>query len=217
MRTFEPDRVALVDEIAGSRLIRGPFPLLVDGTFAYSGIADKIDVDLSNTTMTIVSLIDSTGEHPMLQAELASVGLPDLWGPDYWPPYLQPDYDAGSLHDCTILENGSPRKGAFMWWPIEGIGHGQDSTVFLTSPGWNLSGLIDRIISLMQDPSRTVYVHCSLGADRTGAVVTCYLMKTRGMPFPDAWRLAASQTPAGFPNYNYEILSSAYASLISVT
>jgi len=185
--------------------------MLGDGTFAYSGIADRIDSKLAGTTMTIVSLIDSTGEHPMLKAELSSLGLPDLWGPSYWPPYLQPDYDAEELHPCVIRTSSSSRTANFMWWPIEGVGQGQDPHVFLTSPGWDLCGLVDRITELLHDPARAIYVHCSLGADRTGAVVACYMIRAHGMNVNEAISFTSSQTPAGAPNRDYLTLIQAYA------
>jgi protein-tyrosine phosphatase len=87
--------------------------------------------------------------------------------------------------------------------------------VFLTWPRWNLYGLVNQVVGLLSsDVPRTVYVHCSLGADRTGAVVACYMMKARGMTLSEALSFTSSQTPAGSPNRDYIALITAYAAAI---
>ncbi|OPZ38855.1 MAG: Dual specificity phosphatase, catalytic domain [Synergistetes bacterium ADurb.BinA166] len=212
MGVFDPARVALVDAVDGNYLIRGPVPIRSDGSFAYSEISSAAGVDVSAGPLVVVSLIDCTGEHRMLADELAAFGLPDQWGISYWPPYLQPGYDSKKLWGSCLSEHGVHRPASLIWWPIEGLADGQDPEDFLGWPGWNFSGLVDCMAGLLGSRSNvSLYVHCSLGADRTGAAVSGYLMKSKGLTADEALSEASIQTPAGSPSPDYVRLVRAYA------
>lgn len=205
MRTFDPTRVATVDSVNGSVLVRGPFPITSDGSFAYSGILQRIGASSSFSSIVCISLIDCTGEHDMLKAEAEAFGLPDLWTPPYWPPFTQPDYDSRKVHGDTVLaENGERYPGGLIWWPIEGLAAGQDPAQMMGWPGYNFSGLVNYVRELVSAPgSRIIYFHCSLGADRTGAVEGGYAMRYMGMDFSKALDFTSRSTPAGSPNEDY--------------
>jgi protein-tyrosine phosphatase len=51
----------------------------------------------------------------------------------------------------------------------------------------------DRLYELMQDPKNHIYVHCSLGVNRSPSVVLLYYIKYRGMSLFDAYKTIASQ------------------------
>jgi hypothetical protein len=214
MGVFDPSRVARVDTVRQNRLIRGPIPIREDGSFAYSSIAEASGVDLTSSPLLVVSLIDCTGEHKMLADEQAAFGLSDQWSISYWPPYLQPGYDSKRIFGSVVTEHGVHHPAGLIWWPIEGVADGQDPDDFLTWPGWNFSGLVSFLSSLIRSPQpKNVYVHCSLGADRTGAAVSGYLMESMALTADEALSEAAVQTPAGMPNADYVRLVRAYGAL----
>ena len=211
MGVFDPARVVLVDTVGQSLLIRGPVPILPDGSFAYSEIGSKLGVDLSEYAFLDVSLIDCTGEHPMLLRELQAFDLPDQWGVSYWPPYLQPGYDSRKLWGTHLNAGGGRHAASLIWWPIEGLADGQDPSDFVGWPGYIFSGLVSYVQELLEaGPKIALYAHCSLGADRTGALVAGYFVKEKGMSAEIALH-AASQTPAGAPSPDYQRLVHAYA------
>jgi len=212
MGNFDSSRVALVDTVGPSALIRGPMPLL-DGQFAYQGIAKASGLDLPGYPLLVVSLIDCTGERQMLTGELSAFGQPNRWPPSYWPPFLQPGYDPRRHWGTSVTdETGAPRPGSLAWWPIEGLAQGQDPAMLLRWPGYNMSGLVDWLILTLEGcPKTAVYVHCSLGADRTGAAIAGYLVKRRGMTADAALAEVSRQTSAGSPNADYVRLVRAYA------
>ncbi len=207
MRTFDPARVAVVDSHNGSVLARGPFPVTSSGDFAYSGILQKVGTGPTPhfSSIVVISLIDCTGEADMLRAELSTFGLPLLWEPSYWPPYERPDYDPRAAHGSGLrAEDGVSYPGSLSWWPIEGLSADQDPGPFLGSPGYDLDGLVNHVRDLLTDPdSRVVYFHCSLGADRTGALAACYAIRHMGMDLTKALDFVSRATPAGPPNADY--------------
>jgi protein-tyrosine phosphatase len=205
MRTFDSARVATVDSRNGSVLVRGPFPITSDGAFAYSGILQKIGTSPSFSSVVCISLIDCTGEHDMLRAEEEAFGLPDLWPPSYWPPFTQPGYASKVVHgDSVLAEDGQRYPGGLVWWPIEGLAHDQDPSQLMGWPGYNFSALVDFVHDLVSAPaSRIIYFHCSLGADRTGALAGGYAMRYMGMDFSRALDFVSRATPAGSPNEDY--------------
>jgi hypothetical protein len=205
MRTFDPTRVAVVDSFKGSVLVRGPFPITSDGSFAYSGILQRSGVGRTFSSVVSISLIDCTGEHDMLRAEEEAFGLSDLWPQSYWPPFTQSGYDSRAVHGSSVLaEDGSRYPGGMIWWPIEGLARNQDPSQMMGWPGYNLVGLIDYLHELLSAPeSRLIYFHCSLGADRTGGLAACYAMRYMGMDFSHALSFASRATPAGSPNEDY--------------
>lgn len=211
MLEFSPELVKVVDRVGPNTLIRGPMPLRADESFAYEDIAQATGLDLTQKTFVDISLIDCTGEHMFLAAEMAAFGLtaPE---PSYWPPFLQPDYHPSKGTPST-LPGGHPAK--FFWWPIEGIGAGADPTPMLYSPGYNFAGLVGRLTQLMYDPSpKNVYIHCMLGADRTGALHGGYLLKKQE-PLSRVLQLIDC-TPAHLPNVDYIRLIEAYAASLPI-
>lgn len=210
MLQFSPELVKVVGKLGPNRLIRGPMPLKADESFAFDEIGQASGLDLTQRTFVDVSLIDCTGEHAFLAAEMAAFGL-SAPAPSYWPPFLQPDYKPGRGTAATL--GGRPAE--FFWWPIEGIGKDADLTPMLGLPGYNFVGLVERLYQLMHDPNpKAVYIHCMLGADRTGALHAGYLLRM-GEPLARVMRLV-NCTPAGLPSPDYIRLIEAYASFLAL-
>jgi Dual specificity phosphatase, catalytic domain len=217
--SFIFSRCAAIDGRKGNVLIRGNMPLTgTDKHFAFKEImvASKV-TDLATRKFIDVCVIDNVGERSSFEAEVRSFGIdPNDFPPTYWPPYLQADYDPKTFLGTELKTAEGPIVNASMvWWPFEGLADGQDPEVFLSSPGWNFSGLIDYIWELMNTMTDTaIYVHCMLGADRTGAFHIGYLMKTQGLSLKDAMAKANPSTSAGAPNSDYLNLVAAYAKTV---
>lgn len=213
-KVFLPDRVRVADRVGKNVLIRGCMPLAGDPwTFAYEEIESASGVLLGGRGLSVVSLIDCVGERPMLEAEMSALGL-EAPHQSYWPPYERASYAPSVAEAGTLTTEGGPVNVDFYWWPIEGLPEEADPSVFLGKPGWNLSGLIELLTALMADQSgdpRAIYLHCTLGADRTGAAHTCYLFR-KSLPMDAAIRRADSMTSAGAPAPDYCRLRAAYAS-----
>ncbi len=180
--------------------------------FAYDELGEASGVALRGYELHDVSLIDCVAERYMLAPEMDAFGLqaPDA---HYWPPYIQRGWSpATGSHGVLRTEDG-PVPADFYWWPIEGLPEGGDAATFLSSPGWDLSGLVELLTYLMSSqsgPPKAVVIHCTLGADRTGALHTSYLVR-KGMLLDDAIREADLSTSAGAPNEDYRRLRAAYA------
>lgn len=211
MTTLIPSRVALIDKNVSNLLIRGNIPL-VSGKFAYDEIAKIIGCDLAQYNVLDLCFIDNVGERGLWAAEvMAFGGNPDQYPKSSWPPYLNvpnwypPQFVIGNK------VNGYP--GKMVWWPFEGIGPTDDPKVFLHSPGWDFVGCIDYMNFLFSDITTkfAIYFHCMLGADRTGAAHTCYLMKYKGMTLDEAANVSNTCTSAGAPNQDYQRLISSFA------
>lgn len=212
---FIPERVKAVDEVAGNVLIRGPMPLAGESWhYAYDEIAKASGVDLESMDFSVISLVDCTGERQVLEAEFQAFGH-DAPLPSYWPPFERPDYKPWQPFSGVLETDGPVIQANLFWWPIEGLPDGVDPSQFLSAPGWDLSGLVELVYGLMvQRRARplALYVHCTLGADRTGAVHSCYLVR-KGEAEAGAFAAADSSTTAGPPAPDYQRLRSAYAAL----
>lgn len=208
-----PERVKKVDQVGDNVLIRGCMPLAGDPWhFAYDEISAAAGVALGAYDLVDISVIDCVGERYMLQPEMNAFGLE---APDekYWPPYGQKGYDPRVGNETALRTEDGIVPATFYWWPIEGLPEGGDAAVFLGSPGWDLSGLVALVSQLMSERAsrpKAVYVHCTLGADRTGALHTSYLVR-RGLPLNEAIGQADSSTSAGAPSEDYRRLRAAYA------
>lgn len=216
MRSFEPDRCAVIDNTEYNVLIRGNLPLESDGvTFAYDGIAKASGVDLSSYNLLTISLIDNVGERYMWAPELETFGAhPEQFPKTYWPPWMQSGYSpTAQLGDGAV--SGHP--GHIVWWPFEGLPENTDPAQFLKSPGWDFSGHIEWITGLMNTcstPKLAIYVHCTLGADRTGAFHIGYEMYAHGKTLDEAMKIGENATPAGAPNADYCRLVEAYSGIL---
>lgn len=210
MLQFSPELVKVVSKLGPNTLIRGPMPLKADESFAFDEIGQATGLDLTQRLFVDVSLIDCTGEHAFLAAEMAAFGL-TAPAPSYWPPFLQPSYKPSRGTETTL--GGHPAE--FFWWPIEGIGEGADPAPMLGLPGYNFAGLVERLYQLMHDPSpKNIYIHCMLGADRTGALHGGYLLK-RQEPLSRVMKLIDC-TPAKLPTPDYIRLIEAYAASLAL-
>lgn len=215
-KVFLPERVQRVDEVAGNVLIRGPMPLAGESWhYAYEEIAEAAGISLQGYDYASVSLIDCVGERDMLEAEFQAFGL-EAPPSSYWPPYLRTDYAPSKPMPGIIETDESMVPASLYWWPIEGLPEGVNPAECLSYPGWDFSGISDLVHGLMSERRPrplALYVHCTLGADRTGALHTGYLVK-KGVPLDEAIRQADSSTPAGAPNEDYRRLRAAYAASI---
>jgi len=206
---FDPSRVALVDQNGSNLLVRGMCPT-VSGSFDKEALLSAIrarGVDPGGKRLVVISVIDNTGERWAWAPEVSAFRVdPNSIPQSQWPPYVnRPGWDPG-------VALGHNAMGAFFWWPFEGLPPATDPTVFLGSPGWDFSGAVAQVESLFQTARGSlIYFHCMLGADRTGALHTGYLMKAKGMSLADASAIADAATSAGAPNGDYIRLRQAYA------
>lgn len=185
-----------------------------DEHFSFNEIVEASGVkDLATRKFVDVCTIDNVGERGSFASEIRAFGIdPDKFPTSYWPPYLQPGYVAKTFRGSDLVTEGQTLSGSMVWWPFEGLPAGEAPGVYLGSPGWNFSGLVDYINGLLGTFSNlAIYVHCMLGADRTGAFHIGYLMRTHDMDLHDASARANSSTSAGAPRGDYQRLVAAYA------
>lgn len=217
---FDP-RCVVVVNLSGDRsphlLVRGNMPL-IDGVFAYEEIESALNLDFDADRFVSTSLIDNTGERESWSWELEAFGIStEEYPATNWPPYIhQPDWDPKRLQGNGTLVYGtrSRKKSHLIWWPFEGMALMDDPNVFLNSPGWDFAGCVEYLYGLYMDPHEpptVFYLHCMLGADRTGALHAGLLVRA-GVKVEDALILA-SATPAGAPSQDYQRLVRAYGSL----
>jgi protein-tyrosine phosphatase len=215
---FIPGRVAVVETVGTSLMIRGAEPLNAQNQFAYTELMQTLpQVDFNDKTFVDVCLIDNVGERPDWQIEMQAYGQnPSDYPMNNWPPYtFQPDWNPSVPLGTKLNYPQGSTPGSLVWWPIEGFDHGANPEVYLTSPGWDFAGLIDCLNVLLNTPKCIVYVHCELGTDRTGATVMGYLMKWKGMSYAAAKAVASTGAPEiKCPDKNYLNLALAYAKMI---
>jgi hypothetical protein len=216
---FDPKRVAVID-LPKTRshhlLVRGNMPL-VGNDFAYPEIESALSLDFSADRFVSASFIDNTGERSSWSNELNAFGEdPGKFPTDSWPPYVrQQDWNPKTLLGNGNLVYGSlvrPRAH-LIWWPFEGMAPHDDSKVFLHSPGWDFAGCVDHLYNLyldLKEPATVYYVHCMMGADRTGALHAGLLIRA-GVDVEEALKISSNATPAGAPNSDYLRLVRAYA------
>jgi hypothetical protein len=217
--TFIPSRCAHIDTVGTNILIRGNMPLVgVDLHYAYEEIRAASGVaDLDRMSFVEVPIIDNVGEREQFSPILRAFGVnPDTDFPtSFWPWWNQSGYDPNGFLGGTLTTEGVTREGTVVWRPFEGLPADTDPEVFLTSPGWDYAGFIDNLIDMMALLDNTaVYMHCQLGADRTGAAHIGYLMRGKGLNLADASAVANASTSAGPPNADYQRLVEAYSTFI---
>lgn len=219
--TFIPSRCAHIDTVGRNVLIRGNMPLLGDDLhYAYDEIAAAAGVDLASAKLVEMPIIDNVGERPEFEPLLRAFGVdPNIYPPTYWPPWTQEGYEPNRMLGNEVRTEGRGHIGSIVWRPFEGLPANTDPKEYLYSPGWDFSGFINHVIEILRVTLYipiVVYVHCQLGADRTGAFHIGYLLKTRGLSLEQASATANASTSAGPPNADYQRLVAAYASTLGV-
>lgn len=217
--TFIPSRCAHIATVGSNVLIRGNMPLLGgDKHFAYDEIEAASGVALSAMRLIEMPIIDNVGERVQFEPLFRAFGVdPSIYPSSYWPPYLQKGYEPNKFLGTEVTTEGRMHPGSIVWRPFEGLPENTDPKTFLGSPIWDYSGFVDTVIHFLDVMVDTaVYVHCQLGADRTGAFHIGYLMKTMGLTLVEASSIANGSTSAGPPNADYQRLVAAYASTLGV-
>lgn len=212
--TFIPSRCAHIDTVGSNVLIRGNMPLLGDDLhYAFNEIQEASKLDLTGMSFIEVPIIDNVGERAQFEPLLRAFGVdPNQYPTGFWPWWNQKDYDPNSFHGEKLVTEGLQQPGSLVWRPFEGLPADTDPDIFLGTPGWDYGGFIDNLVDMMALLSDTaVYIHCQLGADRTGAAHIGYLMRGKGLNLADASAVANSSTSAGAPNADYQRLIEAYA------
>lgn len=212
--TFIPSRCAHIDTVKDNVLIRGNMPLLgEDLHYAYNEIAEATKIDLTTRTLLEIPIIDNVGERAQFEPLMRAFGVdPDIYPSSYWPPWMQEGYEPNKLLGTGVTTEGAIHSGSAIWRPFEGMPAGADPKTYLYSPGWDFAGFVDHVIELLRTGSNlAIYVHCQLGADRTGAFHIGYLMRMHNVKLAEATIEADASTSAGPPNADYLRLVTAYA------
>lgn len=219
--TFIASRCAKIDTVGTNVLIRGNMPLLgTDLHYAAREIQEASGVtDFLQRRIIDVPIIDNVGEREQFSAIMKAFGVnPSKFPMNFWPWWGEKAYDPNSFHGTTLSCEGHFGPGAVVWRPFEGLPAGGPVHEFLDKPYWDFSGFIDNIIHMLgMVKNAAVYVHCQLGADRTGAFDIGYRMKTRNLKFSEALAQASAATSAGKPNADYIRLSEAYAQALGLS
>ena len=211
---FIPDRCVIVDMIGSNTLIRGNMPLIApDDHYALSEISAASGVNMAGKRFIEIPIIDNVGERDQFAAIIQAFGVdPENYPTSFWPWWQQPGYNPDTQRGTILTTEGHSISGSFIWRPFEGLPANTDSDLFLYAPGWDFDGFITMVVDLLHTCEDTViYVHCQLGADRTGAFHIGYLMNAHGLDLETAIKEASDATPAGAPNADYIRLVTAYA------
>jgi hypothetical protein len=215
--TFLPGRCAHIDTVGSNLLIRGNLPLIgKDLHYAFKEIEEASCLTLTNKTLVEIPIIDNVGERSEFVPIMRAFGVdPDRFPASSWPWWTQESYNPNELHGKNLRTEGMTLLGSVLWRPFEGLPSGSDPKTFLAAPGWDYGGFIDQLVHMMKAMRNTVfYVHCQLGADRTGAAHIGYLMRSKNMSLDEALKVSNSSTTAGPPNEDYMRLVKAYAKVI---
>lgn len=212
--TFIPSRCAHIDTVGSNVLIRGNMPLLgADLHYALNEIQEASKVNFDGLTIVDIPIIDNVGERIEFSALMRAFGAdPDQYPSSFWPWWVQKGYNPNQFHGSGLTTEGELRAGSLVWRPFEGLPEGESPKIYLTSPGWDFGGFITNVMHMLKTMKNTAfYVHCQLGADRTGAFHIGYLLRTQGCTLDDAMKIANGSTSAGPPNADYRRLVTAYA------
>jgi hypothetical protein len=195
-------------------------PLLGDDLhYAYDEICAASKVDLSKMQLIEMPIIDNVGERAQFEPLLRAFGVdPGIYPSSYWPPWLQPGYEPNKRLGSAVTTEGKTHAGSIIWRPFEGLPAGEDPQQYLDFPIWDYAGFVDEVVSLLGQNLLVpvaIYVHCQLGADRTGAFHIGYLMKTQRLSLAAASAKANASTSAGAPNADYQRLVAAYSQTLS--
>lgn len=207
--TFDPNRVAVVGNANGNLLIRGNMPLDPSYQFTYTQIGEAVGVDLTAYTLLDVSLIDNVSERVDWSAEWSAFGQsPAMFPANVYPPYAKvPNWSPMIPYGSAV--QGHP--GSIYWWPIEGMPPGGNPATLLYKPGYQFADLVDFVNGLFTSGTgKAIYVHCMLGADRTGAWHMGHMMRTQKISYTEALRIASTTTAGGCPAPYYQNLAQAY-------
>lgn len=220
--TFIPSRCAVVERVGTNVLIRGNMPLLPEQDsrrgmrYAFAEIMEASGVsDLRERKLIEVPVIDNVGERLQFEPLVSAFAIDPVALPASKWPWWQHGIGGDELLGWRLMSGGVSVRGHVLWRPFEGLPEGADPKEFLGAPGWDFGGFVDRVIRLLREGDNlAVYVHCQLGADRTGAFHAGYLMRAQGLSFNDAMLQASKATSAGTPNADYYRLVRAYAATL---
>ena len=210
--TFIASRCALVATRGPNALIRGNMPLLgADNHFALNEIEAAAGVPLGSRPFLEFPIIDNVGERAQFVPLVKAFGVdPATMPADAWP-WWEHGVGGDTPRGTTLTTEGRAVPGSLTWRPFEGLPEGADPKPFLHAPGWDYVGFVEHVDRVLTGGSGVVvYVHCQLGADRTGAFHAGLLLK-QGYTLKDALRIASTATSAGSPNSDYLRLVAAYA------
>lgn len=210
--SFIPSRCAAIEVRGSNILIRGNMPLLgADRHFALKEIEASVGLSFEGLRLLEIPIIDNVGERHEFEPLLWSFGLDPIHYPASFWPWWQHGIGGNQKLGTELRTEGLTLPGSLIWRPFEGLPAGQDPTPYLHAPGWDFAGFVELIDHLLSSEKDTViYMHCQLGADRTGAAHIGLLVH-QGMTLSAAMDKASHATSAGAPNADYLRLVTAYA------